>query len=261
MRRIDWTWPRGAERGRLPALVAASVALHAVVLGYMALRTFDAPSLPAFEPVRQAIPLDLTPRPLLQGERRRQPAAAVEAPTPALSRTAPASEAAPVAPRSRREEDETPQAPAGRMAAPAPAGAPAPPDGAWQVRRESLGDGVARTLRQGLPGCGMMFDRLSAAEQALCDQRFNAAAGRAAPLAGTGNPERDARFAAEGERELRRYEARRRPLSGGTGVVGPGDCPGSNFGVGCAGAHLPDVQGVDMRQGATTTHNSSQRQR
>ena len=44
-------------------------------------------------------------------------------------------------------------------------------------------------------------------------------------------------FAREGARRLAEWEARRRPLSGGVGVVGPADCVGSNFGTGCAGAH------------------------
>ena len=47
---------------------------------------------------------------------------------------------------------------------------------------------------------------------------------------------------------MQRYEAQRRPLSGGVGVMPPQECPGSNFGVGCAGAHLDP----SMRQGATT---------
>ena len=34
--------------------------------------------------------------------------------------------------------------------------------------------------------------------------------------------------------------------------MGPSDCVGSNLGTGCAGAHLGDRPGVDMRQGATT---------
>ena len=52
--------------------------------------------------------------------------------------------------------------------------------------------------------------------------------------------------------QTRLAAAQRAPLSGGTGVVGPGDCPGSNLGMGCAGAHLRDVPGVDVRQGAET---------
>ena len=69
-----------------------------------------------------------------------------------------------------------------------------------------------------------------------------------AAINGTGNAARDGRFAREGAREMQRYEAQRRPLSGGAGVMPPQECPGSNFGVGCAGAHLDP----SMRQGATT---------
>ena len=75
-------------------------------------------------------------------------------------------------------------------------------------------------------------------ERAICDERFAERAAAAAPIEGTGNPARDARFAAEGARALAEYEARRRPLSGGVGVVGPQDGPGSNFGMGVAGAHI-----------------------
>lgn len=256
--RFDWTWPEGAERARKPALITASVALHVAVLGYMALRNFEAPALSGMAVPVTVIPVDLTPRPMLKDEAPREPASAAATKTLAPAVTSAASPLARPRGREKEDEDRTPAAPTGRVAAAAPDGAPAPPSGAWQVRRETLNDAIARSLRQGIPGCRMMFDQLSAAEQAQCDARFNAAAGRAAPLRGTGNPERDARFAAEGARELRRYEQRRRPLAGGTGVVGPGDCPGSNFGMGCAGAHLPDVPGVDMRQGARTTHTPSQ---
>lgn len=244
MVRFDWIWPEKAERGRKPALIAASVALHVAVLGYMALRNFESPALPGLPPPSIAIPVDLTPRPLLENERPREPAPARAAEALPLAAAATASPLA--LPRGRKKEDEEqPAAPTGRIAAPAPSNAPAPPAGAWQVQPETLRGAIARSLRQGIPGCRMMWDQLSAAEQARCDGRFNEAAGRAAPLAGTGrrNAERDARFAAEGARELRRYEAQRAPLRGGVGVVGPGDCVGSNLGVGCAGAHLdPSMQ-------------------
>ena len=259
MVRFDWTWPEGAERARKPALIAASMALHAAVLGYLALRTFEAPALPGLAAPVTIIPVELTPRPLLKDEAPRQPARAAASETRVPAAASTASVLAPPRGREKDEDDQAPVAPTGRIAASAPTGAPAPPSGAWQVRREGLNDAIARSLRQGVPGCRMMFDRLSAVEQAQCDARFNEAAGRAAPLRGSGDPERDARFAAEAARELRRYEMIRRPLSGGVGVIGPADCPGSNLGVGCAGAHLPDVPGVDMRQGARTTHNPSQR--
>lgn len=258
MVRFDWMWPEMAERAKRPALIAASMALHALVLGYLALRTFEAPALRDQMVPQVAIPIDLTPRPLLKDEAPRPPATAVSVVETLAPPLASASPLALPSGHEKEDEDQTPAAPTGRLAAAAPAGTPAPPTDAWQVRRETLNDAIARSLRQGVPGCRMMWSRLSAAEQALCDSRFNEAAGRAAPLRGTGNPERDARFAAEGARELRRYEQQRRPLAGGVGVVGPGDCPGSNLGMGCAGAHLPDVPGVDMRQGARTTHTPSQ---
>lgn len=260
MRRFDWIWPEKAERARKPALVAASVALHLAVLGYMALRNFEAPSLPGLAAPQTFIPIELTPRPLLKDEAPREPAPMTAAETLAPAVAAAASPLAALQRGREKDEEEAPApaAPSGRVAAPAPSGAPAPPDGAWQVRPESMRDAIVRSLRQGIPGCRMMRDQLNEAERALCDGRFNEAAGRAAPLRGTGNAERDARFAAEGERELRRYEQRRRPLAGGTGVVGPADCVGSNLGVGCAGAHLPDVPSMDMRQGARTTHTPSQ---
>lgn len=66
------------------------------------------------------------------------------------------------------------------------------------------------------------------------------------------NPAVDAPFVADGRRALAAREAQRELLAGGVGVMGPADCVGSNFGAGCAGAHLGDRPGVDMRQGATT---------
>jgi hypothetical protein len=62
----------------------------------------------------------------------------------------------------------------------------------------------------------------------------------------------DAPFLTEGRRALAAHRAQRGPLGGGAGVMGPSDCVGSNLGTGCAGAHLGDRPGVDMRQGATT---------
>ena len=79
---------------------------------------------------------------------------------------------------------------------------------------------------------------LSREERAICEDRFGECAAAAPLIEGMGNPQRDAQFAREGARALAEYEARRRPLAGGVGVVGPQDGPGSNFGIGVAGAHL-----------------------
>lgn len=231
------TVPHRPGRGgwRKPALIGASLALHGLVLGYLALTAVGVGDLDPVALPRVFIPLQLEPRPLLPGEQVRMPA---PPPTMAPDRAA-ATAATPPSPR-KPEEDENdarPDAPAPRLALPAP-GAPAVDD-SWRVRPRAAGPAI--NLRGG--GCSLPPGRLTAAEQAACDTRFGAAALGAAPIQGTGNPARDARFAAEGARALAEYEAVRRPLSGGTGLVGPADCPGSNFGTGCAGAHLdPSLQ-------------------
>lgn len=191
-------------------------------------------------------------------------------PAAAAERAAPAS--APVTalrPRKKDEEEARsglPAAPAPRLAAPPP-GAPsvaasggAGVSDAWRVAPEGQAGRNARALRTSPAGCPSTAI-LTRGEQAVCDERFNARAAEGAqrPITGSGNAQRDARFAREGAREMQRYEQQRRPLSGGVGVIGPADCPGSNFGTGCAGAHLKDVTGVDMRQGARSTVNEGER--
>lgn len=169
---------------------------------------------------------------------------------------------APVAPIRTRKKDEDeardglPSSPAPRIAAPAPgapsaaaAGVPGVSD-AWRFAPEGQDARNARALRTSPAGC-RSTEILSRGEQAICDERFNARAAEGAargPITGSGNAQRDARFAREGAREMQRYEAQRRPVSGGVGVMAPQECYGSNFGAGCAGAHLEP----SMRQGATT---------
>lgn len=185
----------------------------------------------------------------------------VPAPTPPAAAERAVSAPAPVAPVRVRKKDEDaardglPSAPAPRIAAPAPGAPSAAASGvpgvsdAWRVGGESQAERNARALRTSPAGCRSTAI-LSQGERAICDERFNARAAEGAtrPITGSGNAERDARFAREGAREMQRYEAQRRPLSGGVGVMPPQECPGSNFGAGCAGAHLDS----SMRQGATT---------
>lgn len=232
-------WPRIGKRWRKPALIGLSVSAHILILGGLGLRvlTVETPNLPA-EP--QTILLDIEPRPLLEDERPRprpQPvqASAETAPTTADSRPSFFGLRLPQ-PRPRDDEDETPSPPSPRAAAP---GAPAPPASAdpWQVRPETMGDRVGRGLRTRGPGCASP-QMLSPEERRICEDRFGERAAAAAPISGSGDPERDARFAREGAAALAQYEARRRPLAGGTGVTGVQDGPGSNFGIGVAGAHL-----------------------
>lgn len=233
MRDLGFVWPLRAGRWRKPAIVAVSVGLHALVLGLIGLRSMGLDA--AMQPVERTLYVEIEPRPLLPGEvaRVRPPPERPEAAPQTLP------DAGAVAPRSdpfRSLDDD--DRPVPRLTAP---GAPAPPadvgTAPWRVRPETMGDRVGSGLRTSPVGCASPR-LLSPAERAICDDRFGARAAAAAPIEGTGNPERDARFAREGARALAEYEARRRPLSGGTGNVGVQEGPGSNFGIGVAGAHL-----------------------
>ncbi|PRA23151.1 hypothetical protein CQ024_15295 [Brevundimonas sp. MYb27] len=283
-----------ASRRRRPGLrralmAGASILLHVAVLGPMILlATSEEQPLPE-PPPPPIIQLQIEPRPT-PPEPRLRPApptmlptpvptpmpapvpVPVPTPTPRAAAERAVSAPAPVAPVRARKKDEDaardglPSPPAPRIAAPAPGAPSAAASGvpgvsdAWRVGGESQAERNARALRTSPAGCRSTAI-LSQGERAICDERFNARAAEGAtrPITGSGNAERDARFAREGAREMQRYEAQRRPLSGGVGVLGPADCPGSNFGTGCAGAHLKDVPGVDMRQGARSTVNEGER--
>lgn len=232
--------PSGTDALRLDrrwGLLAVSVVLHVLVLAPLALRLIQPePPIQDYDP--PVVLMQVEPRPLLEGERPR-PATrppAQEAVRPAAD-TAPAA-LSPTRPQPRDEEDEDrPTSPLPRVGTAPPAGVTIPND--WTVRPEALGDRVARSLREGIPGCRMRRGEMTDAEQAACDERFGQAAAGAAPIVGSGDRERDARFAAEGARALAQYEARRAPLSGGVGVSGASpDCVGGNLRGTCAGAHL-----------------------
>jgi hypothetical protein len=253
------SWRSPAARrssSRRAAVLAASVVFHALVLTPLAIGLF-ADDPPVFTEVPD-IPIfvEMEPRPLLEGETAREPTPA----SAAGRETAPVvGEAVPslARDRTREEEDEEdrPTPPVPRIgASPLVAPPPASSD-PWQVRPEALAAAVGRSMRTGAGGCRMMDGRLSAAEQRLCDDRFNEAAGRAGPLGArtltASEQRRDAQFARDGAAALARHAARRRGLAGGVGILGPGDCPGSNLGAGCAGAHLDPA----IRQGATTVAN------
>lgn len=211
------------------------MAVHAVVLGLLGLRAVRLNDWTG--PRDTVVLIDVTPRPLLSGERPRQPTYA--APT-SEARVETLRDAAPGLPRDEDEEDEDEGLPAPRLPVPpgGPAAAASGIDEAWRVPTAPTGRQLGRALRGSALGCDVMNGRLSAGEQAQCDEAFNRAAGAAAPIAGSGDAARDGRFAAQGARNLQAYEARRRPLGGGTGTGQHGDCPGSNFGAGCPGAHL-----------------------
>lgn len=242
---------RAPDRRRA-AMIGASVLIHGLLLAHLAFHTVKpAPSLDQTAPA--VVYLDIEPRPLLPHERPRQPTLA-PAPAPQVRPAGPTSrEPAPNLPAAER-----PAPPSPHLARQAPEGTPAPPAeqaaDPWQVTPESQAAATARALRTSPVGCRSP-ELLTRAERVICDERFNKRAAEAAarrPITGSGNPDRDTRFAREGARELQRYEAKRRPLSGGVGVLAPQDCPGSNFGTGCAGAHLDSSMQMDSSRNVQT---------
>ena len=237
-------------RRRIGAL-AASVLFHIAILTPLALRLFEPPLARPHLADDMPVFLEMEPRPLLPGEVARVPAPAPARtePTPTLGDLTAERSTAPAAP-GQSEAMPSPLSP--RIAAEAPADAPATVD-PWQVTPETMRAAVARSMRLGAAGCRTMDGRLSPAEQQLCDERFNAAAGRAGPLGPrtltASEARREAQFARDGAAALAQYEARRRPLSGGVGIVGASpDCPGGNLRGTCAGAHLrPGFEMTDER--------------
>ena len=230
------------ERWHKPALVVGSVAFHALVLAVLGLRAVQLEEVP-YAPQPPVVFVDIAPRPMLKDETARV------RPTPSESTTdrltlpdqAAASQALPL--RDPREEERAqglPSSPSPRVGTPAP-GVPAPSgsvaSGGWTVRPETLGDRVQRGLNNSNLACRTP-QLLTPAERDRCADRMANAANSTPEIRGSGDPETDSRFARQGAARLAEYEARRRPLAGGTGNVGPQDGPGSNFGIGVAGAHL-----------------------
>ncbi|MFY0398410.1 hypothetical protein [Brevundimonas naejangsanensis] len=248
----------GRQSGRQRAVtIGASVVIHGLLLAPLAFHTVrPAPNLNQTAPA--VVYLDIEPRPLLPHERPRLPRVA-PAPAPQVRPAGPVSrQPAPALPSAERP---APLAP--RLAREAPEGTPAPPAeqaaDPWQVTPESQAAATARALRTSPVGCRSP-ELLTRAERVICDERFNERAAEAAarrPITGSGNPDRDTRFAREGARELQRYEAKRRPLSGGVGVLAPQDCPGSNFGTGCAGAHLDSSMQMDSSRNVQTRRDGA----
>lgn len=241
--RLDW---------RKAGLATASVAINLALLtalSFTALGVDDGDRIVSTPPVY----LDIEPRPLLPDERPREP---VHAPPATQAQAAREMQQTDSRSAAAGPGAERPTPPRPRVTLPAPQGVPTPAN-PWRVDPDDQRAGMARGLRQGAVGCASP-ELLNELERRHCQERFGERAAVAPPITGSGNPERDAAFAREGARRLAQWEAQRRPLSGGVGVVGPADCIGSNFGTGCAGAHLGPVPGTDMQQGARTTHNSGE---
>ena len=110
---LAWVWPSRVARWRKPALVAASVVAHVVVLGLLSYRAMGL-AYPALIQPPQPIYVEMEPRPLLPGEKARprptpvQPAAPDAEPRPSPT-TAGSSIANFRLPFQRRSDDEDDQ--------------------------------------------------------------------------------------------------------------------------------------------------------
>jgi len=180
------------------AAFLAALTLNGALLGALALREVRTAG-PAAEPPQTVIHARIEPWP---ASRRSRLAAAADgrsgADRPETARTAESHD------HDEDNDDSTSAAPA----APRPissSGADAISD-TWRVRPATEGDRVAQALRAGGLNC-TPANRLTAEERDRCDQRFVTAGARR--ITGTGDAERDARFARQGARELAAYEARR----------------------------------------------------
>jgi hypothetical protein len=244
----DWRGPKG--RRRLAAL-GASAAFHALILGLIGIGLVQTrESIVDEAPVLE---LDLTPRPLMPGEVARRPSrvAATEdaSPLPATSAARLPEEALQaVAPAPRQAPPALPvPATPGLQGPPATAPSAGAVSDPWRYRPLDQRGAMARSLRLGAAGCRTMDGNLSAGEQQLCDERFNAGAAEAARRHPPGEralspseARREAQFAQEGAAAMARYQRRRSGPGPGTGVSGASpECVGGNLRGTCPGANLP----------------------
>ncbi len=190
------------HRRRRAGIILFSVTLHGLILTPLALHLDGStPKRPA-APHQTPLYVDIEPRPRLALQPGRAP-------------TAPAHRPRRANPSPVRQDQVSPAQP--DSSAPAPEVrvlASSPPDrGRWQVRPEFIGAPPSPVTGRGASGYRSMAERLDPGEQARCDQLFAEAAAGRAPITGTNNPVRDARFAALGDQALANYDRRRAPLT------------------------------------------------
>ena len=168
------------------ALIGASVALHLAVLLPLALSPPRVSSVPP-QPRLFVLPLEISPATSavpVRAHRRALPPS--RTPDPANTAGVPASPTA--------------SQPSADPALPAVAED-------WQVRP---GDNPAAFRPRPRASACAARQWLTTEEQAACDARFAERAAAAPRIAGTGDADRDARFARQGARALAAYEERRR---------------------------------------------------
>lgn len=168
------------------ALIGASVALHLAVLLPLALSPPRASSVPP-QPRLFVLPLEISPATSAVSVRPHRPALPPSR-SPELANTT----GVPTAPTAAQ--------PSADPALPAVAGD-------WQVRPGDNPTGFRPRPRASACAARQW---LTAEEQAACDTRFAERAAAAPRIAGTGDADRDARFARQGARALADYEERRR---------------------------------------------------
>lgn len=245
----SWRPFADAPARRRAALIAASTVLHVAILTPLAVGLFRLPAAPALSSPPLVF-VEMEPRPLLNGEVARPPTLAARDP----ETQRPLTTVLPLPSTARDEGEDQPTAPNPRIGATPQPGAPPAPTDAWQVTPEGgMAAAVSRSMRLGAGGCRMMDGRLSPAEQRVCDERFNAAAGAAGPIGPrtlTPSEQRhEAQLQADAAAVWARNERRGRPMSANPpGAVISPDCPGGNLRGSCAGAHLrPGFEMTDER--------------
>lgn len=179
------------EDRRRAAVLIGSVVLHVAILTVIGLELARTGAAPI--PTEDTVYLDMAPRPRLAGERPR---------LPSLS--------AIVTPDVRPDARPTIALPDSAIALQVQAdpGIPTIPPGASNATDER--QAIARALRNGALGCRL--GRAEATEPDRCAGPLAGAMAGAHPIAGTGDPARDARMAVDSAAALANYERRRAPL-------------------------------------------------
>lgn len=227
-----------AARNRRYLAVGTSFIVHTVVLGTLGVMAAHKVAVVTFDTPPMII--EIEPRPLIANESVRRPSKAASPDQTDRPVSSP-SAGSPARPNVRQVQTELRVEPSDT---PGSTRQNSETRGSnWQVGPDAnLGERVGRSLRTSVLGC-QYPERLTAEERAVCDERNAERTARALErvprITGTGNPERDARFEAQGREKLRAYERNRAPPPDAErGNVGVGDGPGSNFGMGDAGRHL-----------------------
>lgn len=200
--------PTIAPGARVPgriAILGGILGLHLVVFAWLGLTSVPQLSAPA------------APSPFVIELQPRGPLAAGWPPAPRPA------QASPHVPRdaSLRPNETVSALPFQRLA---PGMTPSPPSSpATTAPPPAVPDGaIARALRNSALGCRLGGS--GPADRDRCERVLAEAAARAGPVRGTGNPTRDARFAAEGAEQLARFEDKRKPLKPYSRAE---PCPGS----------------------------------